>query len=121
LGGDASCESVEVDVTTVDEFVRDQNIAVDLVKMDAEGAEMHVLEGMAETISKNPHMKIITEFGTEHIERNNCSPSAFLERLRSYGFKLYAVNDDTHTRLLITPDNVNDLMFVNIYCYRDGM
>ena len=120
LGGDDSYKSVEVDVTTVDEFVREQNISVDLVKMDAEGAEMHVLEGMAETISKNPHMKIITEFGPELLERNNCSPLAFLERLISYGFRLYAVNDDKHTRLLINPDTMSGLMFTNIYCDREG-
>ena len=137
LGGDDSYDSVEVDVTTVDAFVREQNISVDLVKIDAEGAEMHVLEGMSETISKNPHMKIITEFGTGHLERNNCSPSAFLERLFSYGFKLYIienvlqpktrVNDEKHTRELITPDNTDDLLksihngsiILNIYCARN--
>ena len=120
LGGDDSYKSVEVDVTTVDEFIRQDNISVDLVKMDVEGAEMHVLEGMAETISKNPHMKIITEFVAEHLERNNCSPLAFLERLKGYGFRLYAVNDDTHTRLLITSSNMSGLMFANIYCDREG-
>lgn len=129
LGGESGKKFIEVEVTTVDEFVKGQNISVDLVKMDVEGAEMHVLEGMAETISKNPHMKIITEFGTKQLERNNCSPSVFLEKLMGYGFKLYAVDDDTHTRLLIIPDNMNDLlkplhvrrlMFANIYCDRDA-
>jgi FkbM family methyltransferase len=129
LGGESGNNFVEVDVTTVDEFLKGQNISVDLVKMDVEGAEMNVLEGMSETISKNPHMKIITEFDTNHLEQNNCSPSVFLERLIGYGFKLYAVDDDTHTRLLITPDNVNELLkprhirrlsFSYIFCDRDA-
>ena len=129
LGGDANCESVEVDVTSVDEFVREQNISVDLVKMDVEGAEMSVLEGMAETISKNPHIKIITEFVPEHLELNNCSPSAFLEKLFSYGFKLYVINDEKHTRELMTPDNTDDFIksihkglpiVLNIYCVNDA-
>jgi FkbM family methyltransferase len=129
LGEENSKKSVEVSVTTVDEFVRGQNISVDLVKMDVEGAEMSVLEGMAETISSNPHMKIITEFVAELIERNNCSSSVFLDKLMGFGFKLYVVDDDKHTRLLITPGNMNDLLnplhgrlatCVNIYCDRDA-
>jgi len=129
LGGDANCESVEVDVTSVDEFVREQNISVDLVKMDVEGAEMSVLEGMAETISKNPHIRIITEFVPGHLELNNCSPSAFLEKLFSYGFKLYVINDEKHTRELMTPDNTDDFIksihkglpiVLNIYCVKDA-
>lgn len=128
LGRESGSKFIETDVTTVDEFVREQNISVDLVKIDVEGTEMHVLEGMAETISNNPHIKIITEFVPEHLEQNNCSPSAFLRKLFSYGFKLYVINDEKHTRELITPDNTDDFIksipkglpiVLNIYCIKD--
>lgn len=121
-------EFVETDVTTVDEFVREQNISVDLIKMDVEGAEMHVLEGMVETIRNNPGLKIITEFSANNLEKSGCSPSAFLERLVSNGFKLCIINDEKLTRQLINPDNLNELikslhrknpMLINIYCDRN--
>lgn len=128
LGRESGSKFIEIDVTSVDEFMEGRNIPVDLVKMDVEGAEMNVLEGMAETISKSPHIKIITEFVPEHLELNNCSPSAFLEKLFSYGFKLYVINDEKHTRELITPDNTDDFIksihkglpiVLNIYCVKE--
>jgi FkbM family methyltransferase len=119
-------KSVEVDVITVDEFVRERNISVDVVKMDVEGAESDVLEGMADTISKNPHMKLITELAPVHLERNNCSPSQFLRKLMDYDFRLYFIDDEKHTRALITRENIDDMInftrsqvFANVYCDRD--
>jgi FkbM family methyltransferase len=56
---DAGKNWVETEVTTVDEFVRERNISVDLIKMDVEGSEMKVLEAMTETIRANKSLKII--------------------------------------------------------------
>jgi FkbM family methyltransferase len=44
--------SYEVKVTSVDVFVKEKNIKVDCVKIDAEGAELGVLRGAANTINK---------------------------------------------------------------------
>jgi len=119
-------EYIEVDVTTIDEFIKEQNISVDVIKMDVEGGENEVLDGMPETISKTPELKIITEFLPQHFERSgsSCSPYAFLERLMGYGFKLYFIDDKKHTRELITLNNINNLIELshrgpaNIYCAR---
>ena len=114
-------ESVEIDVTTVDEFVREQNISVDLIKMDVEGSEMRVLEGMTETINKNPDLKIITEFSIRNLERDGCFPEAFLRKLVSLGFELYAFYEKKHTWELITRDVTkaySKAVGANIYCER---
>jgi FkbM family methyltransferase len=44
--------SYEVKVTSVDVFVKEKNIKVDCLKIDAEGAELGVLRGAADTINK---------------------------------------------------------------------
>jgi FkbM family methyltransferase len=121
-------EFIEVDVTSVDEFVRSQNLSVDLIKMDVEGSEMRVLEGMAETIAKNPYLKIITEFSPHHLESRGCVPAAFLERLMGYGFKLHVIDEKSNRQELRTPDNMNDILktcrrrggCVNIFCDRSA-
>ena len=52
-----------VQTTTVDQLIRDKNIGrVDLIKMDVEGAEPLVFEGMKETIEANPEIRIIIEY-----------------------------------------------------------
>ncbi|EFK95072.1 conserved hypothetical protein, partial [sediment metagenome] len=126
LAGSDGCDSVEVDVTTVDDFVRERNISVDLIKMDVEGSEPDVLEGMVDTLNRNPGIKIITELAPAHLERNNCSPSAFLDRLSAHGFKLYLLGDKKHERELITVDNADNIIELcrgrvyNIYCCRES-
>ena len=61
LGGKGNSRFIEVDVTTVDEFVREQNISVDLVKMDVEGLEKEVLLGMEKTISNSKNIEVLFE------------------------------------------------------------
>jgi len=41
---------VEVDVTTIDDFVHDHNLQVGLIKADIEGAEKFMLQGAVETL-----------------------------------------------------------------------
>lgn len=46
-------ESLNVDATTIDDFVSEQNLnRVDFIKIDVEGAEKEVIEGAKETIKK---------------------------------------------------------------------
>jgi FkbM family methyltransferase len=118
-------EFVEVEVTTIDDFVNEKKISVDLIKMDVEGAEMCVLQGMVETIRKNPDIKIITEFSPHHLESSGFSPKSFLEQLMVYGFKLYVLNDAKHIQELITRENMNCMinlcrkkLYTNIFCER---
>lgn len=124
-----SCKSTEVDVTTVDEFVK--NMPVDIVLMDVEGSELNVLEGMDNTIRNNPNIKIITEYCPLHLQRNGSTPSAFLDKIISYGFKMCVVKDEhiktgsSHTRELMTKDGIinfcQNINHVNIYCTRCGV
>ena len=57
LGGD-----IEVNVTTIDDFVKNQNInKVDFIKADIEGAERYMLMGATETLKKyEPKLAICT-------------------------------------------------------------
>ncbi|MEZ6139023.1 MAG: FkbM family methyltransferase [Zavarzinella sp.] len=51
-----------VPVTTLDQQLSEKNITkVDLIKIDVEGVEVKVLEGMLQTIKQNPHLQIISE------------------------------------------------------------
>jgi len=60
LEGQANSKFIEVDVITIDEFLKG-NIPIDLVKIDVEGLEEKVLLGMEETISNNKSIEIFFE------------------------------------------------------------
>jgi len=51
---------VKINVKTLDTLLRELNIKrVDFLKIDTEGAELEILKGAKETLSKNPQMKMI--------------------------------------------------------------
>ena len=127
--GELSQATVEVETTTIDIFMRQYEINVDLVKMDVEGAETDVLDGMENTIRNNPNLKIITEFSPRVLERCNHEPSAFLKKLAGYGFGLQVIDDEKKTRYAITPANIDNVIRttyarypvpINIFCDRNS-
>jgi len=123
-----STKTIEVDSITIDAFVYENKLTVDVVKMDIEGAEIQVLAGMNKTIINNPNIKIIAELSPRVLERCNCKPIDFLNEVFKYGFKILAIDDEKKTRTLVTLDNVEDIITstyrrypvpVNIYCDRN--
>jgi FkbM family methyltransferase len=68
-------------------------IRVDLVKIDAEGAEPVILRGMSQTIARNPEIIIILEFAPPLLQRANCSPRNFLRELRAMKFDMLRIDD----------------------------
>jgi FkbM family methyltransferase len=86
-GGD----SIEVLVRTVDSLVGDRPVQV--VKIDVEGWELAVLEGMSALIARSPDLIVILEYGIEHIVRAGVTPEAWLAAATKNGFSAYAINE----------------------------
>jgi FkbM family methyltransferase len=87
-------ESVEVETVVLDEFLDGKEKHVDIVKVDVEGAEMAVLSGMKEMITKNKDLKMFIEFHPPGIKRRGDSSSEFARRLlEDYGFSVLAIGD----------------------------
>ena len=55
-----------------------------MVKIDAEGADIEVLEGMKKIIDFNPDINIIVEFSPKNIlQTSDYGPAEFLDQLNS--------------------------------------
>jgi FkbM family methyltransferase len=65
LSGDG--ESVEVDVVSLDEALRD-GPQVDLLKIDVEGHEMAVLLGARQVIKRSPRLRIVMEWSAVQMQ-----------------------------------------------------
>jgi FkbM family methyltransferase len=74
--------SVFVDAVPLDELI---DTKVDVVKIDAEGSEPFILEGMRGVIGRSPDIKILMEFNRPMILRTQQNVSQFMERIRSLG------------------------------------
>jgi FkbM family methyltransferase len=114
--------SIEVEVTSIDEFIENRNCPVDLIKMDVEGLEMRALEGMLETIKRNPNLKIITEFSPDCLQKSGSPPMEFLKKLMDCGFKLFLIDEQEQTIKLANVDSIMEAYqrgkLLNLYCDR---
>lgn len=90
-------ESITIDVTSLDEFFLGKEYPIEIIKMDIEGAEMAALQGMAKIIEKNDDLKIVTEFFPSALQKFGFSPVQFLNKLISYGFRLYIIKEEEGT------------------------
>lgn len=84
-------KSISVQSTTLDAFLGD-NLKIDLIKMDAEGSEPFIFEGMKNVIKNSPTLQIIMEFAPTHVEAAGKDPADFLQSLKNMGFTIKLID-----------------------------
>lgn len=89
---------IPVSVTSLDEFLP-QDIAVDFIKMDIEGAEEKALRGMERILSKGTVKAIPTEFHFDELESQGSSFREIWDELSSLSFEFYEMRDDGISRV----------------------
>jgi FkbM family methyltransferase len=88
--GDRATE-IQAPCTRVDDVVSGR---VDLIKIDAEGSEPFVFDGMTETIRRNPAVQILCEFNPSLLRRAQREPREFLQARMAEGFVLRVITPD---------------------------
>ena len=79
--------SYEVKVTSIDIFVKEAGISVDCIKIDAEGAELGVLKGAVETMSKKKPI-ILLSIHPEPIQSRGDSITEIWDLLQQFNYKV---------------------------------
>lgn len=105
-------EPVEVSVVRIDDVVPATQ-KVDLLKIDAEGAELQVIESATGLIERNAELAIIVEFGPAHLERTGVAPSDWLKAFAARGLQYRAIDsisgklEHWDTERLLACDSIN--------------
>lgn len=86
-------ETVTVTTKTLDEIVQ---VPVDVIKIDAEGSEPFILEGMKATLERSRGVKLIMEFNLQALQAAGKDPKEFLARIESLGLKVRQLTWDGH-------------------------
>jgi FkbM family methyltransferase len=81
---------LKVPVIALDNFEPLKRVdKIKLVKMDVEGYEPDVLDGMANLIRERKVLNIFCEFNSWWLGRNSITPKQLLERFQDYGFAIH--------------------------------
>jgi len=84
---------VEVQTVTLDEYLGDDP-RVDVIKMDAEGAEPFIFEGMSKTLESNPNLKVLMEFAPDFVDGAGRDHREHLRHLDDLGFSMGLIDHD---------------------------
>ena len=84
--------SIEIETTTIDAFLDSVGAPkIDLVKVDVEGAEKDVLEGMDRLLQQTTGLTLITEFSPTLLQNAAADPLQFLDTLNTRGFTVHCI------------------------------
>ncbi len=86
-------EGVDVEMVALDDVITEP---VDLVKIDVQGYEGHVLEGMKDLIARSDHLTMLLEYSPTLLDEAGTEPRAMLASLGALGFKLFEVDEEVH-------------------------
>ena len=85
---------VEVPLVRLDSVIA-AGQRIDLMKIDAEGAELEVIEGAISLIADNPEIALIVEFGPSHLRRTGRTPSQWLDSFNQLGLYYRVINNES--------------------------
>jgi FkbM family methyltransferase len=106
-------DEIEVTTTSLDEILATQE-RVDIVKIDAEGAELLIIRGMQQVIKRNPKIRILLEFAPVHLKRAGSSPREVLDEFASLGFEIRRIDDVNGDLLSVAPGELAEVFSANL-------
>jgi len=115
----AGQREVQVDVIDLDRAIP-EGVAIDVVKIDVEGAELDVLAGMSRILSQNRDIAIIAEFGPSHLARVGTTPQAWFAAFAAAGFNPLAIDESTGVCRPTSPAELQELESINLAFVRPG-
>lgn len=116
-------ESVPVSCVSLDDFCETRgNPQLDLVKIDVEGAEVKVLQGMKQTISRLPDLQLIVEHCPKNLENAGIESDAVYTALKMLDLSITAIREDSSLKNVAVFDDLEPLLnrqgYVNLLCSR---
>lgn len=85
--------SIDVQSVRLDDYFTGYDAPIDVIKMDIQGAEHRALVGMQGLLSRNPQLKLVTEFWPFALAGAQSEPQAMLELLSSLGFRPHEIDE----------------------------
>lgn len=108
-------EKINIQTINIDEILKGKK--VDFIKIDVEGHEIKVLNGLKETLKKNKNIILLVEFNPQCLENGGFKPDDLLEKIEKLGFEIFLVDENNrkYYRLKANKYSWKDLMGTNVY------
>lgn len=104
---------VEVETFSLDYILADEP-HIHVIKIDTEGAEPLVWQGMQKIRERNPNLIIFMEFAPTHLLRANVNPKHFFDQILNAGFNVAKLDDISGEINSITEEELLNSNSVNL-------
>jgi FkbM family methyltransferase len=111
--GDGHSQVISVDTVSLDDDLETID-RIDVIKIDAEGAEPLILRGMQRLLSRSPDVTIFMEFAPQHLLRAGVEPRSFLTEMRQQGFQIMEIVEPTGDAREVVDDTLCNCFSVNL-------
>src|ERR1043166_1571170 len=91
---DESRKRIHVSATTLDQYLKKTGKTPSFIKIDVQGAEGRVLEGMKETLARSGPTHLILEFWPEALRKCGTDPERLIKQISNSGFTIGVVADE---------------------------
>jgi len=117
--------SVKIETVCVDDFLKNKEKKIDVIKLDCEGSEFDALKGMKNILDYNNDVKIFLEFNPSALNRLDVNIEDFLDFLFDLNFIIYNINEQKNQKEMVDKNwllnfvehNLND-GYTNLFCIR---
>ncbi len=102
-------KSYQVPCVSIDDFLSKQSIAakhISFIKIDVQGFEVNVIEGMKNTLRDNPNITIMMEFDKSALKDLGFEPETLLDMIIRLGFNISLLSSNGQ----LTPVNKDILL-----------
>ncbi len=115
---------IEVPTSLLDEYCQQNEIRnIDFIKMDVQGAEWMVLQGMKCILRESANVQLLTEFWPEGITKSGGNPLQYLNELQGVGLSIFSINKrtgvlDEVTDFELLVKTLSGRNYANLYCIK---
>jgi len=115
---------INVQTNSIDNELADVK-NVSFIKIDTEGHEIHVLDGLKKTLAHNKNTKMLIEFNPQCLLNANCTSKDLLQKIESLGYDIFGVYEQTRymTRIDSSTPEEDILLggtYLNLLCLPKG-
>jgi FkbM family methyltransferase len=119
LGDDKEESELQIKTARLDSVLLEAQ-RIDVVKIDVEGAELDVLEGMKHILASHRDIILIVEYGVSHLKRLGINPADWFRRFFAHGFVLFAFDEQADAWREVAEQKASQLPSVNVVFVRPG-
>ena len=92
-------KSIDIDTVRLDDFLSNKTKKIDVMKIDAEGAEALAIQGMDKLLKDNKDIIIFMEYFPLLLKKMGNDPKELIEKLMyTYNFKILVIPDDYNAK-----------------------